>query len=97
MGLKLKKNRETRKSKRDLTFTLDTNTGKLFIEIKNISPQFRSAPVIFDINGDNETVDMDSEGKAVIEFEKQYPAVQYIIKIKSVGPLQDAQKLAFWY
>ena len=97
MGLKIKKTKETRKSKRDLIINLDVNTGKLFIEVKNNDPTFRNASVVFDLNGDDQTVNLDENGKGILEFEKQKPPFQYMIKIKNRGPLKDDQKLAFWY
>lgn len=98
MGLKIKHtNKETRKSKRDLILTFDGNTGKLFIEVKNSSPQFINAAVVFNINKTTESIDLDENGKAMIEFEKQLPPAQYIVSIKDKGPLKDDQKLCFWH
>ena len=96
MGIK-KQKKDTRKSKRDLTLWFDVNTGKLFIVVSSIDQQFKNSSIVFDINGDDEIVELDVEGKAMLKFDKQKPAVQYFVKIKDKGSLQDDQKLAFWY
>ena len=85
------------KQTRDLVMFLDHNDGVLNIEVKNSASQFRNKPVIFEINGKNQTVNLDADGKAQIRFEKSRPSFMYRINIKDRGPLKKDQRLAFFY
>jgi len=91
----IKKNIPTRRGKRDLTMDFDESNGLLSVQI--LHAQFKNRPVIFTINGDNEYMDIDENGKGEFQFDSSDPPVLYLVKILNSGPLTDDQRLAFLY
>ena len=71
--------------------------GYLEIKVKGTDVKYKNKGVMFMINGKDVNIKLDDSGIANIRFEKSYPAIQYIIKIKDKGSLKNDQKLAFFY
>lgn len=91
----IKKTKPRKEDLRDLVIKFTASTGKLSVLIKKAA--FFSKTEKFVINGDDQDVVIDAEGKGELEFDKSSPPTLYVVKIKTKGSLTDDQRFAFVY
>ena len=94
---KIKRKAQRRREQRDLQMSFTRKTGILLIEVPNPPPRFISNTIPFVVNGQDEDVTFDANGKGQLEFGRSTPPEVYRVKIKVVGGLSDDQRLAFTY